>query len=363
MSSLNLRKATLIVATALTAITVHAAPKLVWLNPKHDFGAFREEVGPVSCTFEAVNVGDEPVVIVDARANCGCTVPRYNREPIAPGDTLRVSVSYDPSGRPGRFSKQVKVSTNTSTTAILSIRGTVIGSANTLSSRYPEQAGDIRFSNRISPFGETTKGRVLAAAINMYNPTSDTIVPTVESLPPYINVLIRPETIPPGEQGTISLTAYTDRTSDYGLIEGSFMLVPDKKNPDNRAEIQTVMIVNEDFSKLTAKEREQAPKAEVSEKSIDFGVMDHNGSEVEKILTVTNAGQTPLLIRRAYSPQTGVDIKLSTQKVKPGKTAKVTIAVDPQKIEGEMLNARLTLITNDPDNASQIIRLVGEMKK
>ena len=192
----------------MAACVCSAAPQVVWLNPVHDFGAFREEVGPVSCTFKAVNVGDEPVVVVDARANCGCTRPIYSKEPVNPGDTLKVVVTYLPAGRPGRFHKQVKVTTNASA-ATLGVKGTVIGAPATLSQRYPVEAAPLRISNDVSPFGSTRKGRVLAAAINMYNPTPDTITPGVVNLPPYINALIRPERIAPGEQATVSMTAYT----------------------------------------------------------------------------------------------------------------------------------------------------------
>ncbi len=104
---------------------------------------------------------------------------------------------------------------------VLTITGTVIGSSNTLSSRFPVAAGRARISNDVTPFGETVKGRVLAAAVNIYNPTADTLVPAVVEKPDYLNVLFRPEVIPPGEQATLSLTAYTDRVEGWGVIEDS----------------------------------------------------------------------------------------------------------------------------------------------
>lgn len=357
-----MRKSVLLIALA-AGLCSSAAPKLNWLNPHHDFGAFREEIGPVTCTFMAVNVGDEPVVVVDARANCGCTQPRYSREPVAPGDTLRVSVSFNPSGRPGRFSKNVKVSTNTGSTAMLVIRGTVIGAPATLQARYPEEAGRLRMSNRIVAFGETVKGRVLAGAVNIYNPTSDTISPKVEDLPPYINMIMKPTAIPPGEQGTLSLTAYTDRCNDYGLVEGSFKIIAEPDSSDSSTEIKTVMIVNEDFSKLTPEEREKAPKIKVSEQSVDFGSFGSDDGEIVRELTITNEGRSTLLIRKLSTLEKGVSVSLSADKVRPGKSAKVTLRLNPALVKGEMLNGRLTIVANDPDNASQIIRLVGIVKK
>lgn len=341
-----------------------AVTELVWLNPTHDFGAFREEMGPVTCVFKAVNVGNEPVTVIDARANCGCTRPAYPRTPVAPGDTLCVSVSYNPSGRPGSFRKQVKVSANTNPSSyILSIRGTVIGAPATLQARYPVEAGRMRLSNRISPFGETTKGHVLAAAINIYNPTADTITPAIGRKPDYINVLFRPEIIAPGEQTTASLTAYTDRAEGWGVIEDSLLLIPDKSHPEDAIEISTVMIVNEDLSKLTDKERADAPVVTVSEKSVDFGRVNPADGPVTRTFTISNTGRNPLLVRRVYSPDKALTVSVSSSKIKHGGEAKVTVTFDPSKADpsSDMLNARITLITNAPATPSQIIRAVSEI--
>ena len=351
------------------AVSVHALgeAQLVWLNPIHDFGAFREEMGAASCTFLAVNTGDEPVAVIDARANCGCTRPEYNREPVAPGDTLRVSVAYDPTGRPGRFRKQVKVTTGAGS-KVLNITGTVIGSSNTLRSRFPIEAGRARISNDVTPFGETVKGRVLAAAVNIYNPSGDTIVPAVVEKPDFLNVMFRPEVIPPGEQATLSLTAYTDRAEGWGVIEDSFRLVADSKGGDSGVEIHTVMIVNEDFSKLTEKERAQAPHAAVSEQSVDFGTVASSSDKVRRKFTITNTGKSPLLIRRVYTPENALEVKCSASKVKPGRTAEVTVTFDPSRLSRSdinrgLFNARITLITNDPNGANKIVRAVAEIKK
>ncbi|WP_290452762.1 DUF1573 domain-containing protein, partial [Duncaniella muris] len=64
----------------------------IWLEQKHDFGAFDEDLGTVYCDFRLINASDEPIAIISARANCGCTKPEYSRDPIAPGDTAVIRV-------------------------------------------------------------------------------------------------------------------------------------------------------------------------------------------------------------------------------------------------------------------------------
>lgn len=351
----------ILLSTALgCGMAASAAPSLTWLQPVHDFGAFREEMGPVTCTFQAINTGDEPVVVLDARANCGCTRPVYAKKPVAPGDTLKVSVSYDPKGRPGRFHKQVRVTTNPPAGAsVLNIRGTVIGASNTLRSRYPIEAGNARISNDVTPFGETRKGHVVAAAVNIYNPTDSAITPAVANVPGYINGIFRPTVIPSGEQGILSLTAYTDRCPQWGVVTDSLTLIPDARHPEQSATIATVVIVNEDFSKLTPEQLEDAPVAQYSTDVLDFDRIDGTAPR-HLTFTIGNSGRSPLLIRRLYTPDHAITIKSSSTKIKPGRKATVTVTVDPAKLSADQpLNARITAITNSPDNPNSIIRVVG----
>lgn len=106
MKKLSIITAALVCAAA---VTVCAAPSVRWLDTEYNFGAFDEDYGPVTHDFKFVNDGTEPVTILAARASCGCTTPRYPRSPIAVGDTGVISVTYDPAGRPGRFTKYVGV--------------------------------------------------------------------------------------------------------------------------------------------------------------------------------------------------------------------------------------------------------------
>ena len=97
------------------------------LNEKtHDFGTIKEANGPVTHTFEFTNTGGEPLVIINVNASCGCTRPEYPKEPIMPGKKGKVKVTFNPAGRPGEFSKEVKIRTNGDKRPILRITGTVI---------------------------------------------------------------------------------------------------------------------------------------------------------------------------------------------------------------------------------------------
>lgn len=93
----------------------------------YDFGNIREEGGPVTHEFEFTNSGTEPLKIISARAECGCTKPEFPKKEILPGEKALIKVTYNPLGRPGGFTKVVTVRCTGNPGKInLKIRGTVI---------------------------------------------------------------------------------------------------------------------------------------------------------------------------------------------------------------------------------------------
>lgn len=93
----------------------------------HDFGQIKEADGKISTTFVVKNTGDAPLAITRVIASCGCTTPEWTKEPIAPGASGNIKITYDPKGRPGPFSKTISVYSNGKTGSfILTIRGEVI---------------------------------------------------------------------------------------------------------------------------------------------------------------------------------------------------------------------------------------------
>jgi hypothetical protein len=79
----------------------------------HDFGTFNEKDGVVSCVFTFTNVGEAPLVINQAVASCGCTIPDWPKKPIMPGKKGEIKVTYNGKGKfPGHFKKTITVRTN-----------------------------------------------------------------------------------------------------------------------------------------------------------------------------------------------------------------------------------------------------------
>ena len=79
----------------------------------HNFGTFSEKNPVVTCTFTYTNVGEQPLIINQAMASCGCTVPEYTKTPVKPGEKGEIKVTYNGTGKfPGHFKKSITVRTN-----------------------------------------------------------------------------------------------------------------------------------------------------------------------------------------------------------------------------------------------------------
>ncbi|MDE6297833.1 MAG: DUF1573 domain-containing protein [Muribaculaceae bacterium] len=103
-----------------------AESKITFSEKRHNFGTVKEDGGPVSYEFQFVNEGDGNLIIYEATAQCGCTKPEYPKNPVAPGKTGKIKVTYNPIGRPGPFEKVVTVKSNGKTGKTrLKIMGTV----------------------------------------------------------------------------------------------------------------------------------------------------------------------------------------------------------------------------------------------
>ncbi|OWY22426.1 DUF1573 domain-containing protein [Sphingobacteriales bacterium UPWRP_1] len=79
---------------------------------EHDFGKINEG-DKVSHVFKFKNTGKEPLIIASAKGSCGCTVPEYPKEPIAPGAESQILVEFNSKGKKNMQTKTVTINANT----------------------------------------------------------------------------------------------------------------------------------------------------------------------------------------------------------------------------------------------------------
>ncbi len=106
-------------------------------------GSVSEDGGVVKGSFSFENRGEEPLVIIRAKADCGCLKLSYPTSPILPGQGFTVDFAYNPKGYPGRLSRRILLYTNLSQsapTAKMTISGYVEPSSD-MSGRFPYTKG------------------------------------------------------------------------------------------------------------------------------------------------------------------------------------------------------------------------------
>lgn len=79
---------------------------------EHDFGSIKQD-SENKYIFKFTNTGKEPLLIENAQGSCGCTVPSYPKEPIAPGGSGEIEVVYKPGKQENAQQKTVTVTANT----------------------------------------------------------------------------------------------------------------------------------------------------------------------------------------------------------------------------------------------------------
>lgn len=101
------------------------APVITFDKTVHDYGSVPYN-GDGKTTFSFTNTGKEPLILTNVRSSCGCTVPKWPREPILPGQSEKIHVEYK-TNRIGRINKSVTVQSNASNSSVvLRIEGQVL---------------------------------------------------------------------------------------------------------------------------------------------------------------------------------------------------------------------------------------------
>jgi hypothetical protein len=180
----------------------------------YDFGNIAEGT-QATHEFKLKNTGDQPVVISNVQASCGCTTPAWTKDPILPGKTGMVKAVYNSEGRPGSFNKSITVTSNAaSPSMILFIKGVVVSKSDAKTSITPadlENAPKLSLNKSAFDLGKLEKGQKAVTKIPYKNTgKSDLLVEGVQTACNCVSLHATPKAIKPGEQGILELS-YTPR--------------------------------------------------------------------------------------------------------------------------------------------------------
>lgn len=326
-------------------VVVYAQPEMKFAKLKHDYGNITQEAGDAYFDFVFTNSGNQPIVLNDVDASCGCTEPIWDEKPVLPGKTGIIKVGYDPYNSPGHFSKTITVYSNAKNSpVVLTITGNVVEKQNSLAEQYPKTIGDLNLSTNYINFGNTFNNQIKKYTIKIYNPTNNTLNIQIKDSdkPSYVKIVQQTKKLQPEKSGTIEIEYDASKVNDWDLVNESIYLTINNKTIKNE-KISLSAVIKE---KYTAEILIKPPKIELSEKSIDFGSVNTNSKQTKKI-TFKNIGDSELIIRKIDSKSTNIKAKVTKNNIAPGKTGTIEISFNSNNMT-KNVNSMLTIITNSP---------------
>ncbi len=357
-----MKKSITLLLTVLISFPIfaqNAKPRITFEKVQHNFGTFKEELGTQTVSFGFKNEGTVPLILNNVQASCGCTTPEWTREPVAPGAKGIIKVSYDPRNRPGVFNKTIRVSSNADNgDVVLTIQGEVTPRARTIEEDYPNEIGPLRAKTNHMAFAPIKETEIRKDSIEVVNNSNQQVQLSFKTPPPHLSTIIRPAKLAPKQKGYVVVTFDASKIKAYGFVMHRIYLNIDGQD-DYRNSFAVSTTLEEDFSKLSAKELQEAPIVKYDNESFDFGDIK-TGAKVEHTFNLKNEGKRDLIIRDVKSSCGCTAVSPSKNVIPSGESVPLKVVFDSTGKSGRQ-NKTITVITNDPKNPTTMLRIVSNI--
>ncbi|MBR5983289.1 MAG: DUF1573 domain-containing protein [Bacteroidales bacterium] len=354
------------IAVAVSAQTKQ--PQISWDKTTHNFGVFKEEAGVQTAIFEFTNVGEEPLVLTNVKASCGCTATDYTKEPIQKGKKGFVKASYNPQNRPGKFNKSITVTSNCEApTTILTISGEVTPREKSIEDYYPKDFSGLRLRTAHLAMNNVLNTEVKTDTIGVVNMTEAPMKVTFQNVPQHIKVWMEPETLAAkkagdkmGQTGIIHVSYDAKQKNDWGFLQDRIsVVVNDSVSSKNKITVSATIV--EDFSHLSPTELANAPKIVFSQTEYDFGTIKQ-GDKVTYEYKFKNEGKSDLIIRKVKATCGCTVPNPEKMVIKPGEESFIKATFNSAGKKGHQ-SKPITITTNDPTNSSMVVKIVGTIEE
>ncbi len=353
-------KRTLLIALFVALALHHAAAQstMSFAQPRWDFGQIREQDGRVTHAFEFVNTGDIPFVIENVTVACGCTTPTFSKAPVLPGARGKITITFDPAFRPGRFSKEINIVSNSGRNYnTIYVEGVVSPRPLTVAEEFPVDMGNgVRFASTECLFRYVGQGTAKSMSLAYINDSQQTV--RLEFRPSAPFKATPPVALKPSERGEATITC--DLTSQilWGMVKQEIPVL--LNGAKAKKTIYAQGIGTDDFPAVREPSAD-APSANLSNQFHAFGRASM-GATLRTSFTVSNKGKEPLTLR-AVQPGEGVKCTApKSRTIAPGKSAEFYVEWNTKGLPPGGNTASVVLIFNDPARPMREVRLSANME-
>ena len=316
-----------------------------------NFGNIQEVGGKVSHTFHFTNMHTSPVVIEEVISTCGCAISVYSKQPVKPGHTGTITVTFDPKGRTNFFSKSIRA------LSLLQMDFFYLCMlSHKLYSVLPHQQYHI-LADRMTLSYDLLQhnGRPKQLEIRIYN-RSDKMVRLSYSLLDKSGCLSisMPSSLQGRSCATIKITA-SPLKGFYGTFKDKIII---SANSVHSSPIQIFGTVIDDMRKVSTA---TAPRMKCSQSYFNLGNISLK-KHIQRKVKVTNEGANPLIIRKIECPEF-VSTNIRGEKVlKQNECLEVLFELNVSS-SNHLLDAKVKLITNDAHQPVHTVIFEGEIGK
>ena len=315
----------------------------------HNFGSIMLGSGPVSCTFTVKNVGSKPEIIYNVTTSCGCTDVEWTREPIRPGKTGKITVTYSNDEGAYPFDKNVTVFlSDVKKPVILKLRGISLKEQKPLAEIYPVSYGGFSMRESVMKCGNLEQGGQKSETVMVANTSSSPISISFKDLSRNVTFSVSPNPIPAQGTAEMTFTVTADRELWGKNTYWATPVVNGKtyRNKEGESRIGVWAFTKENFSNISDSDRMKGPRHMFNESTYSFGKIKR-GQKVQAEFKFRNDGKQDLHVYKVDSEAT----KWSHSEIPvaaPGENVSFKVDLDTSGMPlGETL-VIVTLITNSP---------------
>ena len=353
-----------------SALALFAQPVIQFDKTTHDFGNIKEDGGKATGKFEFTNTGNQDLLLTSVKPGCGCTAADYTKTAVPPGGRGFINATYDPYNRPGSFNKNIKVTTNEPKFAddanaspyMIYIKGNVEKRAPTKyeTAGYKTGNGEVRIK----------ESNIKLELLNTESKTFTIQVMNFSAIDSKFEIINFPNYITLGQEASIVLKPNEEKeiTFKYDAVKraeiGTFkdlINIQTQDPTEPKLSIIVESIIKEDFSKLTSKQLQDAPKAVLDSLNINFGKVEKNTNATIEV-KLYNKGKNPLIIRQLKSTNTIFSIVSDKNEILKDHFATLTVTLNSKNRRGAQ-NSTIEILTNDPANSLLQIVCKGEVSQ
>lgn len=315
----------------------------------HNFGDIMLDSGPVSCTFTLKNTGSKPAVIYNVTTTCGCTDVEWTREPIRPGGSGKIAVTYSNDEGPYPFDKSLTVYlSDVKKPVILKLRGVSMEKPKPLTELYPVGYGPFALKHSTMKCGNLEQGGQKSEAVMVANTSASPISIDFKDISENLKISVSPNPIPAGSTAEMSFTVTADKDLWGKNFYWATPVVNGKtyKNGEGKEKIGIWAFTKDNFSDVTDDQKTNGPRPMFETSTFSFGRIS-KGETVHAEFTFKNQGKEIFKVHK-------VDVDACCYShsfipdAKPGENVTFRVHLDTKDMPAGETIAIVTLTTNSP---------------